>query len=76
MKIKVLQFFTIFKMPEMQGTFLQYSSEFYRDFQIIIFTIVFNNFEEPGEKSFIEIRRVLPPAAARLAHTAHLPDRP
>ena len=38
--------------------------------------IVFNSFEEPGEKSFIEIRRVLPPAAARLARTAHLPDRP
>ena len=68
-------------MPEMQGTFLQYSSEFYRDFQMVFFhycfrNVVFNKFEEPGEKSFIEIRRVLPPAAAHLARTAHLPDRP
>ena len=38
--------------------------------------IVFKNFEEPGEKLCIEIRRVLPPAAAHLARTAHLPDRP
>ena len=36
----------------------------------------YNNFEKPDEKSLIEIRRVLPPAAARLARTAHLPDRP
>ena len=38
--------------------------------------IDFKSFEDPGEKSFIEIRRVLPPAAARSARTAHLPDRP
>ena len=38
--------------------------------------IVFKSYEEPGKKSFIEIRRVLPPAAAHLARTAHLPDRP
>jgi hypothetical protein len=38
--------------------------------------IVFKCFEKPGEKIFIEIRRVLPPAAARLAQTAHLPDCP
>ena len=38
--------------------------------------IVFKSFEEPGENPVIKIRRVLPPAAAHLAHTAHLPDRP
>ena len=37
---------------------------------------VFKSFEEPDEKPNIEIRRVLPPAAAHLALTAHLPDRP
>ena len=36
--------------------------------------IVFKNVEEPGEKPFIEILRILPPAAAHLALTAHQPE--
>ena len=44
-----------------------------RNYHNFFRNIVFNKFEEPGEKSLIKICRLLPLAAARLARTAHLP---